>query len=106
MRSASLIWPLCSFAGAFPRASHLTRAPLMLRRLLQWIDRRIDRAVTQVRTLHGIRVVVLNRRPDIQEEVLFERVEAGLGLIAEADPRRFRRLAQDFVELHVRRGYT
>lgn len=78
----------------------------MLRRLAQWIDRRIDRAVTQTRTLHGIRVVVLNRRPDIQEDVLFERVDAALARIAQVDPRRFRRLARDLAELHVRRGFT
>jgi hypothetical protein len=78
----------------------------MLRRLLQWLDRRIDKAVTRVRTLHGVRVVVLNRRPDIEEEVLFARVDAALGLIARVDARRFRRLSRDLVELHVRRGFT
>ena len=78
----------------------------MLRRLRQWIDRRIERRLTRTRTLHGITVTVMNRRTDIDEETLWARTDAALALIATVDPRRFRRMARDFSVLHVRRGFT
>lgn len=78
----------------------------MLRRFRLWLVRRMEAALTQVRTLHGLRVEVFNQRADIDTETLFERTDAALGLIASTDPHRFRRLARDFRVIHVRRGFT
>jgi hypothetical protein len=76
------------------------------RAFLDSLRRRAERALTRVRTLHGLRVEVFNQRADIDDERLFARVDEALGLIASADPRRFRRLARDLRVVHVRRGMT
>ena len=78
----------------------------MAGRLARWIERRLERALAREQVLHGVRVVVYNRRTDITEAQLFERIEAALALIGRVDPRRLRRLARDFSVLHVRRGFT
>ena len=78
----------------------------MAGRLARWIERRLERALTREQVMHGVRVTVYNRRADITEAQLFERIDAALALIARVDPRRLRRLARDFSVLHVRRGFT
>lgn len=78
----------------------------MLRRVRSWLLHRVEAALTQVHTVHGLRVEVFNQRADIDTALLLERTEAALGLIASVDPRRFRRLARDFRVLRVRRGFT
>src|SRR5690349_19682543 len=78
----------------------------MLQRFNAWLERRLERTLSRERTIHGVRVVVYNRRADIDEETLFARTEAALALVARVDPRRFRRLSRDLAVLHVRRGFT
>lgn len=78
----------------------------MLDRLATRLRQRLERALTKVRTLHGMRVEVFNQRADIDDERLFARVDEALGTIVRADPRRFARLARDLRVIHVRRGMT
>lgn len=78
----------------------------MLSRFVQHVRQRLERTLTKVRTLHGMRVEVFNQRADIDDARLFARVDEALGMIARADPRRFARLARDLRVIHVRRGMT
>lgn len=57
-------------------------------------------------TLRGLPVVVINTRPDIRTEHVFERLDAALGLIEQYMPHIFRKLSRDFAGLLVeRRAY-
>jgi hypothetical protein len=55
------------------------------------------------RVLRGIPVVVINTRPEIDTERVFQRVEATLDLVARAQPWRFRHLRRDLSAIAVRR---
>jgi hypothetical protein len=59
------------------------------------------RSVT--RTIRGVRVTVINRRPEIDTEQVFVRVDATLALIETHVPWHFRRLRRDFSAIVVER---
>lgn len=79
----------------------------MLREYLaRWrahLARKIEEKLTDVRTIHGLPVAVVNTRSDIDTELVVRRLEAALDLIARHQPWRFRRLQRDFAEIWVRR---
>lgn len=53
--------------------------------------------------VRGIRVVVVNTRPDISTERVLRRLDGALGLIERYQPWRFRRLRNDFAQILVQR---
>ena len=55
------------------------------------------------RAVRGIRVSVINTRPEIETEDVFSRVDATLGLIETHVPWHFRRLHRDFSAIVVER---
>lgn len=59
--------------------------------------------MTDVRTVHGIPVRIVNTRPDIETTLVVERVSAALDLIAVYAPRRYRRLHVDLSGFVVER---
>jgi hypothetical protein len=74
--------------------------------LARWraqLARRIEGKSSDVRMIHGLPVVVVNTRSDIDTELVVRRLDAALDLIARHQPWRFRRLQRDFAEIWVRR---
>jgi hypothetical protein len=58
---------------------------------------------TERRTLRGIPVTLVNTRPDIESELVFQRLETALALIERYQPATFDRIRQDFSRIHVAR---
>jgi len=54
---------------------------------------------TRVRTLHGIRVVVHNTRPDISTDAVLARIDGALGMLEQYAPSHLRRMRRDFAEI-------
>ena len=54
-------------------------------------------------TLRGVRVTVLNTRPDIETSRVFERLDGALGLIERYQPHRLRRFRRDVRGIIVKR---
>jgi hypothetical protein len=76
----------------------------------RWLDRAIGSvlgrsvdAVTESRLIEGVRVDVVNTRPDIETERVFRRAEAVLALVREYQPWRFAHLQRDLGGIVVRR---
>ena len=55
------------------------------------------------RAVHGVRVQVLNTRPDVSTRRVFARAEAVLGLVARYQPARFAHLRRDLAFIAVER---
>ena len=51
-----------------------------------------ERLMTDTRTIRGVRVTVLNTRPDIETSRVFERLDGALGVIERYQPHRLRRV--------------
>jgi hypothetical protein len=62
-----------------------------------------DLPLAEHRQVHGLRVRVLNTRPDIDTDQAVRRIAAALDLIAEHAPRNYRRLREDVAALVVER---
>lgn len=73
-----------------------------LRRMLATIERARSGGV-ESRVVHGIRVDVLNTRPDIDTERVFRRADAVLALVRQWQPWRFAHLARDLSRIVVER---
>lgn len=74
----------------------------MLRdRWRDWLARENGAPVS--RSVEGFRVDVLNTRPDIDTEQVYERIAGALALIRQYQPRRFRRMQRDFARILVQR---
>lgn len=63
--------------------------------------RRLQGWATEKRTLHDIPVTLINTRPDIDSELVFQRLDTALGLIAQYQPRTFAQISQDFSSIRV-----
>ena len=59
--------------------------------------------MTETRLIHGIRVEVLNTRPDVSTERVFRRAEAILTLIERTQPWRHAQLSRDLAGITVQR---
>jgi len=59
--------------------------------------------MTETRTIRGVRVAVLNTRPDIETSRVFERLDGALGVIERFQPHRLRRFRRDVAGIVVRR---
>jgi hypothetical protein len=75
-----------------------------------WLDRardlvlgRRDEALMESRLVHGVRVDVVNTRPDIETERVFRRAEAVLELVRVHQPWRYAHLRRDLDSIVVRR---
>jgi hypothetical protein len=64
--------------------------------------RRPEGSVHQ-RTMHGLPVTILNTRPDISTDSVFDRLDLALQVIRDHAPRRYRRLQADVREMIVQR---
>jgi hypothetical protein len=62
-----------------------------------------ERLMTDSRTVRGVRVTVLNTRPDIDTERVFEKLDGALGVIEQYQPHRLRRFRGDVSEIIVKR---
>jgi hypothetical protein len=62
-----------------------------------------ERLMTVSRTVRGVRVTVLNTRPDIDTERVFEKLDGALGVIEQYQPHRLRRFRGDVSEIIVKR---
>lgn len=68
-----------------------------------WIGRVARRLGPPRLQVHGIPVLVLNTRPDIDTSVVLERLERVLALIERATPHYYRHLTRDFALIRVQR---
>jgi hypothetical protein len=59
--------------------------------------------LAETRSIRGIRVAVVNTRPDIDTERVLRRLDGALELIERYQPWRFRRLRNDFAQILVQR---
>lgn len=60
-----------------------------------FLRERLERSMTESRLIHGIRVHVLNTRPDISTERVFRRAEAVLALVEAVQPWRVAHIRRD-----------
>ena len=77
---------------------------------LEWLKRALGGilgagadTVTESRLVHGVRVDVVNTRPDIDTERVFRRAESVLALVQRYQPWRFAHLGRDLDGIVVRR---
>lgn len=63
--------------------------------------RRLQGWATEQRTLRGLPVTLINTRPDIDSELIFQRLDTALGLIQQYRPATFAQLLEDFSRIHV-----
>ena len=75
----------------------------VIRRWQRRLQEKVDELRTGARTIRGVRVVVVNTRPDIDTAQVLARLDAALGLIERYQPWNFRRLRRDFAQILVRR---
>lgn len=73
----------------------------LTQRWRDWLARETGAPVT--RTIAGFRVDVINTRPEISTEHVFERIAGVLELIRSVQPRRFNRMQRDFARILVQR---
>ncbi|MEO8945143.1 MAG: hypothetical protein ABI338_01500 [Gemmatimonadaceae bacterium] len=52
-------------------------------------------------SLRGIPVTLINTRPDIKSELVFQRLDTALGLIQQYRPDTFAQISRDFSRIHV-----
>jgi hypothetical protein len=65
--------------------------------------RRAGAELPEDRTIRGLPVTLINTRPDIDSEEVFQRLDTALGLIERYQPSHFRRMHRDFARIQVRR---
>lgn len=65
--------------------------------------RRAGADLPESRVVRGLPVTLLNTRPDIDDEHVFTRLDAALGLIEQHQPWHFRRMRRDFARIEIRR---
>lgn len=65
--------------------------------------RRAGAELPEDRTIRGLPVTLMNTRPDIDSEEVFQRLDTALGLIERYQPSHFRRMHRDFARIQVRR---
>jgi hypothetical protein len=76
----------------------------------QWMKRwrtalaqRLELEMVDTRTVRGVRVDVVNTRPDIETEDVFKRADAILALVEQYQPWRHRHLVRDISQILVKR---
>lgn len=62
-----------------------------------------ERLNTDVRAVRGVRITVVNTRPDIDTERVFEKLDGALGVIERYQPHRLRRFRHDVRGIIVKR---
>jgi len=62
-----------------------------------------ERLMTENRTIRGVPVTVVNTRPDIETDRVFERLDGALGVIERYQPHRLRRFRHDVRGIIVKR---
>jgi hypothetical protein len=67
------------------------------------VARAKEQMMTEVRTIRGVPVTVLNTRPDIDTESVFARLDGALGVIERYQPHRLRRFRRDVSGIIVKR---
>lgn len=67
------------------------------------VDAAKERLMTDSRTIRGVRVTVVNTRPDIETNRVFEKLDGALGVIERYQPHRLRRFRRDVRGIIVRR---
>ena len=67
------------------------------------LDAAKERLMTDSRTIRGVRVTVVNTRPDIETSSVFEKLDGALGVIERYQPHRLRRFRHDVRGIIVRR---
>jgi hypothetical protein len=67
------------------------------------VDAAKERLMTDNRTIRGVRVTVVNTRPDIETNRVFEKLDGALGVIERYQPHRLRRFRRDVRGIIVRR---
>jgi hypothetical protein len=70
---------------------------------LKTLLRRAGAELPDDRVVRGLPVTLINTRPDIDGEHVFERLDAVLALIERYQPSHFRRMHRDFARIQVRR---
>src|SRR5947209_10993229 len=65
--------------------------------------RRAGADLPEDRVIRGLPVTLINTRPDINDEDVFDRLDSALGLIERYQPSHFRRMHRDFSRIQVRR---
>lgn len=73
----------------------------LLDRWRDWLAR--ENGAPLSRTVEGFRVDVLNTRPEIDTEQVYQRVAGALALIRQHQPHRFHRMQRDFARILVQR---
>jgi hypothetical protein len=67
------------------------------------VARAKEQMMTESRTIRGVNVSVLNTRPDIETDRVFERLDGALGVIERYQPHRLRRFRRDVSGIIVKR---
>lgn len=70
---------------------------------LKSVLRRAGAYLPEDRAVRGLPVTLINTRPDIDSDDVFERLDAALALIERYQPSNFRRLHRDFSSIQIRR---
>lgn len=71
--------------------------------VLKTLLRRAGAELPEDLTIRGLPVTVINTRPDIATDDVFQRLDEALGLIERYQPWHFRRMHRDFARIQVRR---
>jgi hypothetical protein len=67
------------------------------------VDAAKERLATDTRTIRGVPVTVVNTRPDIDTERVFQKLDGALGVIEQYQPHRLRRFRRDVSGILVKR---
>jgi hypothetical protein len=67
------------------------------------VDAAKERLSTDSRTVRGVQVTVVNTRPDIDTERVFQKLDGALGVIERYQPHRLRRFRRDVSGIIVKR---
>jgi len=67
------------------------------------VDAAKERMMTDSRTIRGVLVTVVNTRPDIDTERVFQKLDGALGVIERYQPHRLRRFRRDVSGIIVKR---
>ena len=67
------------------------------------VDAAKERLNTEIRTIRGVPVTVVNTRPDISTERVFQKLDGALGVIERYQPHRLRRFRHDVRGIIVKR---
>ena len=67
------------------------------------VDTAKEQLMTDRRTIRGVQVTVVNTRPDIDTERVFQKLDGALGVIEQYQPHRLRRFRRDVSGIIVKR---